>query len=115
INSVAFTPDGKHWLTAYDDGIVKLWNAATARMIRTFRGHRGKVMHVVAARPHHAISAAEYDRTTRVWDLATGTCVRTFENSDLTYEPAASELDPEVVGLPALGCHECVERSSSRG
>ena len=38
-----FSPDGQLVATASIDGTVKIWDAATGRMLRTFRGHAGPI------------------------------------------------------------------------
>ena len=43
VSTVAFSPDGKYVVTGSDDLTVKLWDVASGREIRTFRGHAAKI------------------------------------------------------------------------
>ena len=39
INTAAFSPNGKFLLSGSGDQTLKLWDAATGQLIRTYRGH----------------------------------------------------------------------------
>jgi WD40 repeat protein len=39
VNSVAFSPDGRTALSGSDDSTLRLWEMATGKELRTFRGH----------------------------------------------------------------------------
>ena len=40
VRSIAISPDNKFLLSGSDDKTIKLWNLATGREIRTFKGHQ---------------------------------------------------------------------------
>ena len=41
VQSVSFSPDGKLALSGSEDKTLKLWDVASGKEIRTFRGHGG--------------------------------------------------------------------------
>ena len=43
VTSVAFSPDGRYFLTGVEQDVV-LWDRSTGRTLRTFMGHRGEVV-----------------------------------------------------------------------
>jgi WD domain, G-beta repeat len=43
VNSVAWSPDGKTLVSSSDDKTVKLWEAATGKLLSTLQGHSGQV------------------------------------------------------------------------
>jgi WD40 repeat protein len=79
VRSVAFSPDGKQVLTASHGKTAALWDVATGRRVRTFRGHAGFILSV-AFRPDgkKALTGSE-DKTAILWDAATGRKARTFK------------------------------------
>jgi WD40 repeat protein len=41
ISDIAFTPDGRHLVSAGDDKVIRIWDVAQGRTIRTLRGETG--------------------------------------------------------------------------
>jgi WD40 repeat protein len=56
--SVAFSHDGMRALSGASNGRVKLWDAATGRLIRTFTGHTDRVVSVAFRRTANGCSLA---------------------------------------------------------
>jgi len=79
---IAFSPDGALIATAagspYDDeraaqpGELTIWEAATGRRVRSFRGHQGSLRLVAFSPDGRWIAAAGFDRLLHVWHVATG-------------------------------------------
>ena len=80
IFSAAFSPDGSKVLTgSFDHNTVEMWNAATGKQFRTFRGHTwGSFLSVVFSPDGSKILAGSNDRTAKLWDAATGALLKTF-------------------------------------
>jgi WD40 repeat protein len=97
VNSAAFSRDGAFVLTGSDDGTLKLWDIASARLVRTFTGHKGKVLDVALSPDGaRALSGGE-DRTIRLWEIATGRLVRTiYAHLDaLNHEVSSVAFSPD--------------------
>jgi WD40 repeat protein len=90
VNCVAVTPDGKHVLTGGLDATLRLWDAGTGKEVWRKTEKPGGIW-CVAVSPDgkYAVSSlgmheaggwvAGRDHAVRLWDLATGKLVRTFE------------------------------------
>jgi WD40 repeat protein len=81
---VAFCPDGKTLAAGYDheDGprhdTLRLWDLA-AKKSRSLAGHSATVMALAVSPDGKTLATASYDRTVRLWDMATGKCVRELQ------------------------------------
>jgi WD40 repeat protein len=104
--SVAFSPDGARLLSGGDD-TLKLWDAATGRLIRTFEGHSRAVREAAFSPDGKRIVSGSDDTTIRIWDAADGGLIATLigarDGRWLAVTPAgffaASEKDTELVSV----------------
>ncbi|MBK8205312.1 MAG: protein kinase [Planctomycetes bacterium] len=76
--SVAFSPDGRFVLFGGDDGL-SLCEVARFAEVRSFQGHMSGVVSVAISPDGSLALSGSYDRTVRLWDLATGEEVSKFE------------------------------------
>ncbi|NJO39172.1 MAG: protein kinase [Cyanobacteria bacterium CRU_2_1] len=79
INAIAISPDGRYVLSGSDDRTIKLWEVATGKCLRTFKGHRERVFAVVFSPDRQHILSASDDQSIRLWSIATGGVVRTLD------------------------------------
>lgn len=70
VTAGALSPSGQKALTGSLNGTIRLWDVATTRLIRTFRGHRKSIDYLsFHAGETQIISVSHGDRTARVWDI----------------------------------------------
>jgi WD40 repeat protein len=72
IYALAFAPDGKALATASFDETVRLWDVASGKELRRFRGHTGYIAGVGFLPDGEGLVSAGWDKTIRFWDVETG-------------------------------------------
>ncbi|MCI0702672.1 MAG: hypothetical protein L0241_16450 [Planctomycetia bacterium] len=76
--AVAVSADGTRIATADEYGLVRLWDAKTPRPLNEALGHRAPVEYAQLSPNGKLLLTWGYDRTVRLWDLATGKELRAF-------------------------------------
>jgi WD40 repeat protein len=69
--SLAFSRDGRRLATGLMDGRVRLWDAASRRVVATLNGHRDQT-NVAFSPDGRTLATASRDSAVRLWDTATG-------------------------------------------
>jgi RNA polymerase sigma factor (sigma-70 family) len=116
IHTLACSPDGKLLAAGHNEGIIRLWDVAARKPVRTWQAHAapeeksvgiGGVMELLfAADGKTLISSGFVDKALRVWDPATGTESRRLTGHQglpgaLTLSPDGGVLAYSVLqGLP---------------
>jgi WD40 repeat protein len=80
VHQVAITPDGKLALSASSGGVIDVWDLRSGERVHSIEAHED-VVSALACLPgsRRVVSAAwSMDRTLKVWDLGTGTCLQTL-------------------------------------
>jgi WD40 repeat protein len=68
---VVMSTDGRQVACGLSDRTIRLWDAATGRVIDVLRGHSDFVFDVAFSPDGSQLASASYDKTIRVWELAT--------------------------------------------
>lgn len=71
--------DGKRIASCGNDQLVKLWNAADGKLVRTFTGHKSHVYSVLFHPDGKHLLSGDLAGELKQWELATGKLVRTFD------------------------------------
>jgi len=72
ITSVAFSPDGRRFVTGSDDKTAKLCDAATGRVLLNLEGHDATVTDVAFSPTGNQLASSSSDGTVRLWNVASG-------------------------------------------
>lgn len=77
-SNIAYSPDGKIVLSGNWDGTVRLWDITSARLIKEFKGHKGRIVTVAFSPDGKTIATGGNDGTVKLWDVATSSVIRQF-------------------------------------
>ena len=83
INTIDLSPDGQWLLSGSDDDSIKLWEAASGRLIRTFKDNEN--VEFVAFLPGgRSFFSFNWKGKVSVWDIETGGKIREFALSEMS-------------------------------
>ena len=74
----AWSPDGRFILTGSLDGVARVWDAASGRVIQQLSGHTGPVRAVGWSPDSEHLATGGEDGTVRMWDALTGAPIFIF-------------------------------------
>lgn len=69
VRAVAFSDDGTQITSGSQDNTVRLWNAESGQLVKSFRGHDGAVRAVAFADSDQMIVSGSHDNRIRKWDV----------------------------------------------
>ena len=101
IHQVAWSPDGRLLATCGYDRLIKLWDVAAGKELRTLKDHSDAVYGLSFSPDGRWLASAAADRAVKVWEVATGKRRYTLgEATDWLYAVAWS---PDGRHLAAAG------------
>jgi WD40 repeat protein/DNA-binding CsgD family transcriptional regulator len=92
VNDVAFSPDGKQFISAYDQGTIILWDTGSGKEIHRLNSGTGDVTSVAFSRDSHMAISASDDGKTILWDVENKTETRRYAS------PAGVWLNQVIFG-----------------
>ncbi len=83
VNSVAFSPDGKHVASTSGDETIRIWEATAGIPGRPLHGHDGPVfVAVFSPDGKMLLSGGARDKSVRLWDLSTFKVAKVMEGHE---------------------------------
>jgi WD40 repeat protein len=91
ILDIAWSPDNRTLATCGYDRLIKLWDAASGKELRTLKDHSDSVYGVAFSPDGRLLASAAADRAVKIWDAASGARLHTLgESTDWLYAVAWS-------------------------
>jgi WD40 repeat protein len=78
VYSAAFSPDGSRIVTASWDGVARMWDASSGKLLQSFGGHDGPVRCAAFSPAGGRLVTCGEDRLVKVWDVARGQLLQTL-------------------------------------
>lgn len=97
VNCVAFSRDLEMMVTGSDDGIVRVFNAATNRLITSLSGHKGPVRAVAVSPNSQFIASASQDKTIRLWKTRDASCLFVLSGHSKSVECLSFSFDSSLL------------------
>eukprot|EP00505_MAST-04D_sp_SCG-Rhode-Island_P006977 Stramenopile-MAST_4_protein_6977 len=69
VNSVSFSPDGKHVASGSLDKTVKVWSVESGECVTTLEGHSSVVESVSFSPDGKHVASGSDDKTVKVWSV----------------------------------------------
>jgi len=76
-----------------DDGTLRLWEIATGREIKIFRGHTDTVSSVAFSPDGRYALSGSTDKTLKLWEIASGKEIRTLSGHTMWIYSVAFSID----------------------
>jgi WD40 repeat protein/beta-lactamase regulating signal transducer with metallopeptidase domain len=71
--ALAYSPDGTTVASASEDGVIRLRNVASSRIVARLVGHKDTICGLAYSPDGKTLVSAGYDRSVKLWDVASGT------------------------------------------
>lgn len=79
VTSVIFSHDGKFIISGSADHTIKVWDFATAKVVRTIGGHNSYIKEVlISSDDSFILSCSGFDNEIKIWDFSTGKLLKSI-------------------------------------
>jgi WD40 repeat protein len=107
VTSLELSPDGRLLLSASYDSKARVWGTRSGKLLRTFSGHSGIIIHAAFSPGCDLVATSSVDHTARIWSLHAEWPRNA--TSALAGNPESASLDPtgeRVVAILASALNE---------
>lgn len=106
IHALVFSPDGKTLASTGYDRLIKLWDVAAGKEVRTLKDHSDTAYGLAFSPDGKLLASAAADRAVKIWDVATGK--RLYSLGDATDWLYALAWSPDGKHVAAAGVDKSI-------
>jgi WD40 repeat protein len=99
VQFLLFAPDGKTLASASADGSIFVWDTATGKELRQFKGRPYGSSSIVYSADSKILAFAGEDMTVQFWDLTTGKMLRQFAGPPMSFMSLAISVNGKIVAF----------------
>jgi len=123
VQAVAWHPNSKTLASGSADNTIKLWDANSAKAIRTLTGHQNAVVSVSFSPDGKILASGSADNTIKLWNAANGTLIKTLighqgQIKSVGFSPDGKILISgsydQTIKLSSLGLDDLLRRGCDR-
>src|SRR5439155_15947889 len=114
VSRARFSADGRMILSAGLSGQLRLWDAATGKILVDYEGHSGIVFDAAFSPDGRQLVSSGQDGTVRLWDVAQGAELRRFAVSNRMMLSVTLSADGALILAGEGAKHSAKESADSR-
>jgi WD40 repeat protein len=106
--AIGMSSDGQRVIAGCDDGVARVFEVKTGKLIKDLRGHDSKIYAAALLGDGKlALTGGALDKTVRVWDVDAGRQLRAFENVPESSQCVSVSPDGKLVAIGHItGTHD---------
>lgn len=78
VKDCEFSPSSRQLASCGTDGSIRIWDVATAKLVRVLHGHESEVNSIAWHPRDQVLASTSYDQTIKFWDVETGRLMATL-------------------------------------
>ena len=99
LNQIKYNRDGDLLFSVAKDKILCAWYTSNGERLGTYSGHQGAIWTVDVSPNSKIIATGAADNTIKLWDIATGECLKTWEFQTAIKRVEFSEDGKQILGV----------------
>lgn len=74
VTTIEFSPDGKHFISGDEDGIIKIWNVETRNCKTTLKAHDARINALAFSPDGKTFYSGADEHVIKIWNFTMRSC-----------------------------------------